>query len=152
MRMVRPPYSKEYCACAAVLASKNAATAKSFFTIDPPEQVQSQSDPKLRQFQLRDLHHFHDISRGSAALVQCVPGSQSKLRRRTRSISGETAGSRATDYSKTFSEKSNQFFPDAPHAAIELATRIPGWEPLCFAAVFPDQIRSGGPPAHFAFE
>src|ERR1700687_83335 len=109
MRMVRPPYSKEYCACAAVLASQNAATAKSFFIIDPPEQVQSRSDPKLRQFQLRDLHHFHDISRGSAALVQCVPGSQSKLRRRTRSISGETAGSRATDYSKTSRQSRTSF-------------------------------------------
>jgi hypothetical protein len=35
IRMVRPPYSNWYCACAAVLASsKNAAAANVFFIID----------------------------------------------------------------------------------------------------------------------
>src|SRR5438552_13959448 len=50
-RMVRPPYSKVYCACAAVLASKNAAIAKSFFMTN----LLSRRS-RFRSFKLRQHH------------------------------------------------------------------------------------------------
>jgi hypothetical protein len=71
--MVRPPYSKVYWACAAVLANRRAAIANSFLIIiswaggTPTIPIPMLCFGNALQ---RDLCHFHNISREQAGLVQ----------------------------------------------------------------------------------